>query len=279
MSGAILPILSNGPPELGATALAMHLAGAGLRINDVLASMLLEHHSHRTERRGCGFTQASRWLSQLINRARCERDVKEFGEGSRASWISVLQQFQPLTQGQALLRDLFVSTLAPNEMAANDLHPISPEKLKIGTCPLAEQYFLELACGRIRRGGRVNVILGLEGMPLMLEKRGLGDEHSAISVAPVQIFGVLLPAGSLVGLDYDDAAIAHCEPCRDGRGVRIPQALVRNFRYLRLTTLAVSEKDRKLTYSSHFEQQINSALFLPDTACITQLRDYAMRQL
>ena len=44
----------------------------GLGLNATLTDMLHEHFSHRTERRGCGFTQATRHLAALINRPRAE---------------------------------------------------------------------------------------------------------------------------------------------------------------------------------------------------------------
>ena len=45
-------------------------ARAGLPLRRTLAEMLDEHFSHHTERRGCGYTQATRHLSSLINAPR-----------------------------------------------------------------------------------------------------------------------------------------------------------------------------------------------------------------
>ena len=45
----------------------------GLWLNTTLVGMLDEHFSHRTERRGCGYTQATRHLAVLVNRARPDR--------------------------------------------------------------------------------------------------------------------------------------------------------------------------------------------------------------
>ena len=45
----------------------------GLALNDTLVGMLNEHFSHLTERRGCGFTQATRHLAVHVNKPR-ERD-------------------------------------------------------------------------------------------------------------------------------------------------------------------------------------------------------------
>lgn len=54
--------------------------------------------------------------------------------------------------------------------------PLWPEPLKIGTCPLAEKYFLEVAERFVRRRGRLNIIRGARGTPLMIEKLNLGDD-------------------------------------------------------------------------------------------------------
>jgi hypothetical protein len=285
--------------KIGALALAQHLLQAGLSPAPALLEMLQEHFSHQSERRGCGFTQATRWLSDLINRERSEKDLRELGGSDCALWQQALKNFDPPTEGQAVMRALLLSVLGVKDFVhqhndqtidgheaelplANDviaLQPIAAEKLKIGTCPLAEQFFLEVACDRIRRGGRINVICSDAGAPLLLEKRGLGDEHSAISIASVQINAVVLPPGTLIGLAYDDASINACKPCKNGRGQIVPVQCVELFRYLRLTTLVVSPLHRHLTFSTHFDQQVQNALFLPESARIDQLMDFAMRQL
>jgi hypothetical protein len=270
--------------NIGARALAQHLLQAGLSPAPTLLEMLEEHFSHQSERRGCGFTQATRWLSDFINRERSEKDLRELGGGDSKLWHHALESFDPLTEGQAVLRALLLSVLGSqthkNEAPdATVLRPIAVEKLKIGTCPLAEQFFLEVACDRIRRGGRINVICSEAGAPLLLEKRGLGDEHSAISIAPVRINEVVLPPGTLIGLAYEDDDISACKACKNARGQIIPVPSVGLFRYLRLTTLVVAPLHRHLTFSTHFEQQVQNALFLPESAHIGQLVDFAMRQL
>src|SRR5687768_7236547 len=49
----------------------------GLALNSTLHEMLSEHYSHRTERRGAGFTQATRHLAGFVNRARPALSVSE----------------------------------------------------------------------------------------------------------------------------------------------------------------------------------------------------------
>jgi hypothetical protein len=45
-------------------------ANEGLPLDQRLAEMLDEHFSHQTERRGYGYTQATRYLAVLLNRPR-----------------------------------------------------------------------------------------------------------------------------------------------------------------------------------------------------------------
>ena len=56
------------------------------------------------------------------------------------------------------------------------------EPIQVGTCPLAEKYFLEISDAFVRRKGKVNVLVSDAGEPLLLEKVNLGDNHSCISV-------------------------------------------------------------------------------------------------
>ena len=63
------------PHDSAATADADHevlrvFAEQGFALNATLHEMLNEHFSHRTERRGAGFTQATRHLATFVNRPR-----------------------------------------------------------------------------------------------------------------------------------------------------------------------------------------------------------------
>lgn len=84
---------------------------------------------------------------------------------------------------------------------------------------LAGEFFLEIAHGRIRRGGRVNIVVDADGAPLLVEKMNLGESHSAMAVAPVAICDVVLPPGACshcVIRRYAAAArsrLRHALPC------------------------------------------------------------------
>ncbi|MGE4069963.1 MAG: hypothetical protein AB7E72_02210 [Lysobacterales bacterium] len=266
----------------------------GLPLSSNLTMMLGEHFSHRTERRGCGYTQASRVLAEHVNTPPAADDFSDLKlflewESLRADLLcyragSSESRLQPL---EFLARDcaraesrLFVQMLRdvlrrPAEARSRSLAPTAPEKLKIGTCPLAEQFFLEIAHGFVRRIGTVNVFHD-QGQPLFIEKIGLGDNHSCISVVPLTINSVEVPAGSLLGVQYDEDRIGDQPSTAKGRGRWIAFERVEYFRFLRLTTLSVAPEHRRRAFSAHFDQQVAGGLFSPDVARIEQLMDYAM---
>jgi hypothetical protein len=245
----------------------------GVPLHATLKEMLNEHFSHQSERRGCGYTQATRLLADHLNRAPGALDLKLL-DAPPSDWSLRLDAAQAALElpESRLLMALLRSVLyrdAPSALPA--LEPVAPEKLKVGTCPLAEQYFLEIAHRFVRRRGRVNLIAATNGAPLLIEKRGLGDEHSCISIAPTRLNGVTLPIGSLVAVDYPEDALDGLTPTRSGRGQIVPIDRIAQFRFLRFTTLAVDPVDRPRAFSTHFQQQVAGGLFSPDTTRIDDL--------
>lgn len=260
------------------------LAAQGLHLNSTLLEMLGEHYSHRTERRGCGFTQASRHLAVLVNRVRDGQNTTRqlFPASSRADAEirAVLDSLSASLEREesrllaSLIADLVLPTAPPGDVT--ELSPFFGE-LKVGTCPLAEKYFLEVSDGFVRRRGRINVLVSDSGQPLLLEKLNLGDNHSCISVAEVRLNGVRLPAGCLFGVARDEGL--ELAPNTKLPGGVIPIRRCTGFRFLRLTTLAVSPKNRRRAFTSHFQSQVDAGLFAPGEATIEQLRRVAEEQL
>jgi len=300
----------------------------GLPLNSTLEAMLNEHHTHRTERRGCGYTQATRHLAEYINypgRHSEYDDARLFADKSpgliprlreRASelgleftWRNLDRQRLPARlvedpefsellrveiarqrairhvpgrfqrEESILLARIMCDLVLPvdaRELGLEEL-PLWPEPLKIGTCPLAEKYFLEVAERFVRRRGRLNIIRGASGAPLMIEKLGLGDDHSCISLTPLVLNGVRLPAGSLLGVHYDEPG--GTEPNAELPGDVIPLSACHGFRFLRLTTLSVSPANRPRAFSKHFEAQVDGGLFGPGVVEIAQLLAVAKAQL
>ena len=153
----------------------------------------------------------------------------------------------------------------------------SPRALA-AVCPLAEKYFLEISDRFVRRKGRINVLVSGSGAPLLIEKVNLGDNHSCINVAGLVLNGVQLPPGCLF-------AVRYATTTTDGPANRkLPGSVVsvqscEGFRFLRLTTLAVSPQNRQRAFTSHFQSQVDAGLFAPGEATIEQLRRVAEEQL
>jgi len=256
----------------------------GLPLNSTLHEMLSEHYSHRTERRGAGFTQATRHLAGFVNRAR-----PALGAAELRMFRARLSQPPPEPVLQALPNEVTrEESRLLTRMIVDLVHPVEaregltelpswPDDLKIGTCSLAEKYFLELAAAFVRGKGLANILISQSGQPVMLEKRNLGDDHSCISLSPLLLNGVLLPPGSLLGVRYDEPVALRKN--RSLPGQIIPISACSGFRFLRLSTLAVSPPHRARAFTAHFQAQIDAGLFSPGDATIEQIRRLAASQL
>jgi hypothetical protein len=294
----------------------------GLKLDRVLVEMLNDVPSHCTERRGCGYTQATRFLSRYINQPRDPIAVGDLAifddwplreseqiamtlhsagwpwgwrrlDEAGAELLRALPASDALTALRALrgivrrvhaamAREesrlwlvLLEQVLSGDGTASNDV-PGMPTKPDIGSCSQAEEFFLELAHGRVRRGGAVNVVLGADGAPIMVEKMNLGESHSAIVVAPFRINGVVIPVGGLCALQYVDPP-APDRPSPLGRIVSLHG--IAQARFLRLTTLAVAPEVRRRAFTAQVDAQIRSNMLSPLTATMAQLQKLAREQL
>lgn len=289
----------------------------GLAFHATLQEMLNEHPSHRTERRGCGYTQATRFLASYINRPADPIDASDLAiirgcsrqevEQAAGHWLShgwpggwrsidkapqdiaavgyqpirdfLLTLHQQLAQVRTaveqpeshLLLDMMVYLLRRQSPHAPDMAGML-DKPDIGSCSQAEEFFLEIAHGRIRRGGRVNIIVDAQGAPLLVEKIDLGESHSAILVAPVRIHGVTIPPGGLCALGYDGEPLALRQHAH-GSIFAIDQ--VTRARFLRLTTLAVPPSIRARTFSAQIDAQNRLHMLSPMSTTLDQLRAFA----
>lgn len=283
--------------------LCVELQVEGCRLNDTLVEMLGEHFSHCTERRGCGFTQSTRHLAVLVNRPLSERrDVigKLFPGWAKLALSEPLAEVNDnevassgLSQLRQVLRDLpaklareesrLLATIIADLLmtgdgpqSENDLPPYY-EELKVGTCTLAERFFLEIGYGHVRRSGRINLHVSDRGEPLLIEKLNLGDDHSCVSLAELRLNGVRLPPGSLLAVRRrDDIAVRPC--------AKLPGSVMRvrdcdGYRFLRLATLAVTPANRQRAFTAHFQAQIEASLFSPGQTTLDQLLGVAWEQL
>ena len=293
-------------------------AQAGYELHRILREMLDEHHSHRTERRGCGYTQATRFLSVFLGSPRAPDEAADLGifadwprqqtehlaraaiaagwpQGWRwldrcppeifahlpaadlarrlAALPGVLSEVASglAREESRLILALMRQILAPDPLDVPSM-PAMPDKPEIGSCSQAEEFFLEIAHGRVRRGGRVNLFVDAAGRPLLVEKMALGESHSAMAVAPVAVSGVALPPGALFALHYPEDAprIGSTDV-----GQVYPLGAVAQARFLRLTTLAVPPKVRPRAFSTQFETQVRGDMLSPATTTIEDLHRFA----
>ncbi|WLF84631.1 hypothetical protein [Moraxella sp. ZY210820] len=303
-------------------------------LNSKLVEMLNEHHTHQTERRGCGYTQATRFLADYINVPRSDTEFtdlnifedydltalkKIMNEASvygleLNSWrnldknVGVLnyladenhaeqdfyQALNKEVQFQQKLRqirqyanleesfliiDFIEDLILPEQGEQWDLInvPNLDEKPKVGSCPMAENFFLKIAHGKILRQGRINIFVDDKNQPLIMEKIKMGDDHSCINLVPMIKNGVRLPIGCLFSTQYEDESL-HGVDNKRAKGSIVPINSMQGFWFLRLTTLAVSPQNRERAFTTHFKQQIQNGLFNPGTTTVSQLMDVAMEQ-
>lgn len=277
--------------------LCVALAHAGFGLAATVVGMLDEHYTHRTERRGCGYTQATRHLAALVNRpdsGRLDKAAGLFPTAFRgvASWSSeastqVLDRLEEVLEHlprrlqrpeSRLLAHIISDLVSPHAAAVDEYElPFCAEPLAVGTCPLAEKYFLEISAGWVRRRGAANVLVSDAGDPLLVEKMNLGENHSCINVRAVVLNGVRLPPGCLLAVRRDeDAAL---RPNRELPGRLIPVRACDGFRLLRLTTLVVDPADRPRAFSEHFRSQVEAGLYAPGDTTVEQLLAVARRQV
>lgn len=299
-----------------------------------MVEMLNEHYSHQTERRGCGYTQATRVLAEYVNQPREQlelHDLKLFDnidlkslkkivdqqkineleidswrhldqslqvaafiqkstesdyKNCLLTWTQLQQSLRQLKQQaereeSKLICEMIEDIILPKTAFETDLVELTTlqEKPKVGSCPMAENFFLKIAHHRILRGGEINIFVDDQNRPVLLEKLNMGDNHSCISLRPVLMNGVKLPAGSLFSVDYDRDLIQNKRPNKQYKGFIMPFDTISGFWFLRLTTLAVSPQNRKRAFSTHFEQQVENGLYSPGTTQLQQLMDVAQSQI
>lgn len=298
----------------------------GLPLCNKLCDMLNETPQHRTERRGCGFTQASRYLSTFINAPRSPSSVQDLSifavfsprvvttlarRNLDAGWCHGWRQLhtmpstlkhdladQPLLDELAtlhpqlthiatqlkhpeslLILSLLTGILSTGEQQLEAL-PFMADKPDIGSCSQAEEFFLEIAHAKIRRGGYVNLFTNSKGAPLLIEKMQLGESFSALSLAPLAIGGVKLPPGSLIALEHNSAATTPVSPSSSqGKYQHLALDTIKQARFLRLTTLAVAPADRERAFSSQFKRQVVGNMLSPATTTLDDLRHFAATRL
>lgn len=294
----------------------------GLPLHKTLRQMLADAPAHCTVRRGCGLTQATRFLADFINTPRSVTEVDDlaiFADGSRrqaravasrclsAGWacgwraldrapdalreqlagMSSAQTLQSLPERlhavagrverveSQLLLGLIRDLLGCPRHSSEWLPPMA-NKPEIGSCSQAEEFFLQIAHDRIRRGGSVNIFVDAAMRPVLVEKINMGESHSAVLVKPAILHGVKLPPGTLTAL----RSHRNAKPLREHAhgGVWSLDDLA-EVRFLRLTTLAVEPAHRRRAFSTQFERQLQANMMSPESTTIADLDSFAKKRI
>lgn len=206
--------------------------------------------------------------SQSVTRTERAED-KAFPEGlpvlaakNRNLSKKVIEACAELHKEEDLILGYLITGLMSSQKEAHSpvptLKSIEDEDLHVGSCTTAELYFLELLTPDNTRPGRI--INGDDGQPLMIFKQR-GDS-SAMTLREVTLNGITLPPGSLLAVKtYNREQILNTDQCA--------------FEFLRLTTLAVSPKNRERAFGTALEFQRRNGFPLPETATVDDLRTYA----
>lgn len=303
-------------------------------LSSKLTEMLNEHFSHQTERRGCGFTQATRVIAEYVSQQRDLlgfQDLRIFEDYDTKALKNILNQsssyglvldtwrnldinpevqktlahlnpqeiftqnlqqefdfqsgLRKIYEHAELEESILICQLLADIILPQEVHNIRmiechalEEKPKVGSCPMAEKFFLRIAHHRLLRQGEINIFVDENDQPIMMEKLNMGDNHSCISLVPLMMNGVRLPAGSLFSANYEiDQLEKHQN--KQYKGFVIPISAMNGFWFLRLTTLAISPKNRARAFGYHFKQQVDNGLFRPDTTELSQLMEIAHDQI
>ena len=190
-----------------------------------------------------------------------------------------ISQYAELEESK-LICDLIEDIILPKDTQQTGLTELKSlaERPKVGSCPMAENFFLKIAHRRVLRSGEINIFVDEQNEPLLMEKLNMGDNHSCISLKPILMNGIRVPQGSLFSVDYSSEHIENKTPNKEFKGFILPYSAINGFWFLRLTTLAVSPKNRKRAFSTHFDQQVSNGLYSPETTQIQQLLDVALTQ-
>lgn len=304
----------------------------GYSLSETLVEMLNEHYSHQTERRGCGYTQATRVIAEFVNVPRHAdeyKDLRLFQDVDTKAIKSVMAQANAhglsletwrnldqnpevlayiaehdndyakalnaqVTWQQQLRKVSDLLEFEESKVIANFIEdiilpktatetgyielPTLTDKPKVGSCPMAEKFFLKIAHDQVLRRGEINIFVDDDYQPVLMEKLNMGDNHSCISLQPVLMNGVRLPEGSLFSVSYDAEQLTSKRDNKGYSGFVADVKEIPGFYFLRLTTLAISSANRRRAFSSHFEQQVQNGLYSPETTQLSQILQVAKAQ-
>lgn len=210
--------------------------------------------------------------SKLSHRAQVQRDPKELNELITKAYlekvdlnklISLMEAETDQAKKNILL--LIIQIIKPDAIPKTD-NEVEVRRAQsapiVGQCIMAEKHMLAYVSGKHTKpeGGHVNLILDDDDSPLMLEKINLGDTHSCISLKPLRIDGVLIPAGAILS-----AEPGTLEPIRSKMrwfskkegGINYVTKVnnYKGFKFVRMSILSVPEEIRASAGGSYYLHQ------------------------
>ncbi len=255
----------------------------GIPLNDKLAHMLHEPDDMQGGRPGSGFTNLFRELSNYVNNdlnnplklfdTIAIEDILDLQPGVRLSTEQKIQalgleeKFKHIQEklihpshhiALSMMHDILLGT--EKNLPQLNIETNQDELNKIGTCTTAERYFFEW--GGLRElkdfqgsyGGTMTVITTDQGVPCMIRKNGMGEQGSCLTLTPLVMGKVEIPAGSFVQAIPNENT--HGTPTNNDL---FPEVIASNdfdgFRFLRLSTLALKPNDRMAAFGNHYFQQ------------------------
>lgn len=259
----------------------------GLQLNSTLIEMLEESETHHSSRKGSGFTQASRYMADIIRKKRTSWDnlnifddtvrftIEEplldkfdYTEVSKMDYrdyldLSKLDEVaENITKpGSQLLLKMIADITSKEQNDREQITPYLQKKIEIGTCTTAEVYFFDYFNDHLDKYGNnveVNIFKDVNGDAVFVEKIGMGENHSAISLKEIIINGVRIPAGSLVALQYD--LPVNTQETTSGKGKVLDGSILSGVDFLRFTTLVVEPKKRAEAFGKHLQWQIDNEI-------------------
>lgn len=137
----------------------------------------------------------------------------------------------------------------------------------IGGCEMAEKNMLAYISGKHTKpkDGYVNLIIDNNKSPLMLEKMHLGNKHSALSLKPVRINGVLIPAGAILSAEPDifEPTISKMKlfPKKEGAINYVTKLSdYKGFKFIRMSILSLPEEIRASAGGDTYLHQQNRTI-------------------
>jgi|GEM_PF-3473950 len=267
----------------GHSELSEAFSDVGLPLSPVLVEMLEESENQHSDRKGSGFTQASRYIADIIRKRRSSWDnlnifddtvrfsIEEplldkfdYSEVSNMDYrdsldlSKLLEVSEAITKpGSKLLLKMIFDIL--NKESADITTPYLNKKIEIGTCTTAEVYFFDYFNNQLDKysdSAEINIFKDDEGDAVFIEKNGMGESHSAISLKEIILNGVRIPSGSLVALQYDTPT--ETKETTSGKGKVFDAQILDAVDFLRFTTLVVKPNKRSETFGKHLQWQIDN---------------------